>query len=314
MDRQKASRQIERIVRAIEEGRYPAKVRELYVFGSYARGALSPGDLDLIVIHEDVTEMLERFKAELIEEYGKNYLYWPRGQWPERRFETMMRKVMRKPGEKMDILLGMSMEKIDQMGDIVANSLRVLIWSEIDRDWRRKLESIKPDPSAGRHERAHFTNLKRFNADLCAMENVTEAVSQGFLKLTRIDAASVEPSLNPLYQNRYDWWITCKVMGKESMKLLSHGMWWMQKQRGQALQLPCPPQHDGIMTSDDRKYAVHFGKPSLYSVYQVCNGDNRLVRLCLIPHFKKDEPNELFVFERGTRWNEKEFEKIMDRQ
>lgn len=67
MDRQKASRQIERIVRAIEDGKFPARIRELHVFGSYARGALSPSDLDLIVIHEDVSEMLESFKAELIE-------------------------------------------------------------------------------------------------------------------------------------------------------------------------------------------------------------------------------------------------------
>lgn len=226
----------------------------------------------------------------------------------------MMRKVMRKPGEKMDILLGTSMEKIDQQWGIVANSPRVLIWSEMDRNWRGKLESIKPDPNAGRHERAHFANLKRFNGNVLAMENVTQAVARGLLKLTRIDAASVEPSLNPLYQDRYDWWIHCKVMGKQSMKLLLHGMWWMQKQQGQSLQLPSPPQHDGIMTSNDRKYAVHFGNPSLCSVWNVRNGDRRLVRLCLIPHFKKDEPNELFVFERGTQWNEKEFEKIMDRR
>ncbi len=314
MDRQTASRQIERMVQAIEDGKFPAKIRELHVFGSYARGALDPGDLDLIVIHEDVSEMLKSMQAELIEKHGESFLCWPRGQWPERKFETTMRKVMRRPGEKMDILFGTSMEKLDLIGNIVANSPRVLIWSETDRDWQGKLESIKPDPNAGRHERPHFANLKRFNDYRHTMENVTEAVSQGFLKLTRIDAASVEPSLNPLYQDRYDWWIKCKVMGMESMKLLLHGMWWMQKQRGQALQLPCPPRHDGVMTSEDRKYAVHFGKPSLYSVYQVCLGDHRLVTLCLIPHFKRNEPNELFVFERGTRRDQKEMEKIMDRQ
>ena len=47
MDRQIATRQIERIVQGIEDEKFPTKVRELHVFGSYARGALHPGDLDL---------------------------------------------------------------------------------------------------------------------------------------------------------------------------------------------------------------------------------------------------------------------------
>ena len=32
-----------------------ARVREVYVFGSYARGALEPGDLDLLVVHDRAT-------------------------------------------------------------------------------------------------------------------------------------------------------------------------------------------------------------------------------------------------------------------
>jgi hypothetical protein len=40
MDRQLATRKIERIVGAIEGGKFPAAIRTLYVFGSYARGAL----------------------------------------------------------------------------------------------------------------------------------------------------------------------------------------------------------------------------------------------------------------------------------
>lgn len=101
---------------------------------------------------------------------------------------------------------------------------RILIWSDSDRDWGPKLNSIKPDPSAGRDERAHFTYLKRFDSQLQTMANVTEAISQGFLKLTRFDAEKVEPNLNPLYQHSYDWWVHCKVMGKRSMKLLPYGM------------------------------------------------------------------------------------------
>jgi len=87
-------------------------------------------------------------KDEIVEKYGEDNFYWPRGVWPERRFESSMRAVMRKPGEKMDILLATSMEKIDHMGENIAKSHRVLIWTESDREWRAKLDSIKPDPKA----------------------------------------------------------------------------------------------------------------------------------------------------------------------
>src|SRR5262245_16599877 len=98
MDRQIATRQIERIVQAIEGEKFPTTVRELHVFGSYARGALNPSDLDLILVHDPAPELLERLKAALVEKYGKNVMCWPRGQWPERKFESMMRGVVRRPG------------------------------------------------------------------------------------------------------------------------------------------------------------------------------------------------------------------------
>ncbi len=158
MDRENATRQIERIVHAIEGEKFPTKVRELHVFGSYARGALNPGDLDLILIHDPAPELLEKLKTELVKKYGDDFLYWPRGQWPERKFESMMRSVMRRPGEKMDILFSTSMEKIAELSEKIAKAHRVLIWSASDRNWRLKLDSIKPDPNAGRHERAHFAN------------------------------------------------------------------------------------------------------------------------------------------------------------
>lgn len=313
MDRKIATKQIERIIHSIEDEKFPAKVRVLYVFGSYSRGALNPGDLDLILIHHPVPELLERLKVALIEKHGENFMSWPRGQWPEQKFESMMRRVMRRPGEKMDILLGSSIEQVNEMGENIANAHRILIWSESDRNWHLKLDSIKPDPNAGRHERAHFANLKRFSGGLDTMENVTEAVVQRFLKLTRIDAEKIEPKLNSLYQHWYDWWVQCKVMGKESMKLLRYGMWWLQEQHGQSSRRPYPPQRDGTMYSENRQYVVYFGKPPLYAVYQVCDGDRAHVRTCLIPHFKRDEPSELYVFEQGERTNQKELEQIKHR-
>jgi len=140
------------------------------------------------------------------------------------------------------------------------------------------------------------------------MLNVTEAINQGFVKFTRIGTETVEPMLNPIYEHWYDRWVQCKVMGKASMKLLRHGMWWMQQQRGQKYRRPWAPDHDGNMCSEDRKYAVYFGKPPLYATYNVCDGRHRYMRICMIPHFKRGQANEMFIFERArgpiTRsWN-----------
>jgi hypothetical protein len=143
------------------------------------------------------------------------------------------------------------------------------------------------------------------------MVNVTEAISRGFLKLTRINAEAVEPKLNPIYQHWYDWWVQCKVMGKESIKLLRHGMWWMQQQKGQETQRPQPPRTGGIMCSENWKFAVYFGNPPLHAAWDVCHGDRRYERVCLIPHFKKDQPHEMFVLEQGEKTDQKELEQIM---
>lgn len=312
VERQKATRRIERIVEAIEREAFPAKVKEFYVFGSYARGALHPGDLDLIVVHAAAPELLEQFKAEMVNKHGENIMHWPRGGWPERKLDPLMRTVMRKPGEKMDILLGTSMERINEMGDSIAKTHRVLIWSETDRDWRAKINSIQPDPRAGRHERAHFADLRLFRGDVRTMLNVTEAISQRFLRLTRLDADATAPKLNPLYQHWYDWWVECKVMGQQSMKLLKHGIWWMQQQHGQREQRPFPPRATGGMVSEDGKYAVYFGQPPLYATYEVCYGNRKRERVCLIPHFKKWQPHEMFVFEKGERTDEKALERIIN--
>lgn len=314
MDRAKATRQIERIIQAIENEQFPAAVKELHVFGSYARGALDPGDLDLMVVHDPPSpDLLNLLRQKIVEKYGEQVYRWPGGVSPEWRFESSMRAAMRKPGEKMDILLGTSMEQIAAMGRNIATAHRVLLWTESDRDWKAKLTAIKPDPSAGRQVRAHFGEVKRFRTDVRAMLNVTEAISQNYLKLTRINADTTDAILNPLYEYWYDHWVKCKVMGKDSMKLLRHGMWWMQQQRGQMWQRPHSPRNDGILCSDGGKYAVYFGVPPVYAVWRLFSDEYRCTRICLLPHFKRGQLNEMFVFERGRKKGVKAFAAIMNR-
>src|SRR6185312_3693056 len=228
MERIKATQQVERIVRAIEDNKIPAKVREFYVFGSYVRGALNPDDLDVILIHDPAPELLAILEAQLVAKYGKSFLGWP--TLPTSRFNALMAKSVRRPGEKIRILLGETIAEVEKMGDKIAEAEKVLIWSESNRDWQSMVNSIKPDPAAGRKERPEFARIERFNCDLQTMINLTEAIKQKAVCLTRIDAIGVEAKLNPIYQRWHDHWLKCEVMGKQSLKLLPYGMWWMQNQ------------------------------------------------------------------------------------
>ena len=92
MQRDKLTKKLDRIIATIERGETPRRVLELYVFGSYRRGALDCGDLDLIVIVEPWTD-------ELIEEFGINACN--PGTWG--RFDSAVRRSLVRRGEKQHV-------------------------------------------------------------------------------------------------------------------------------------------------------------------------------------------------------------------
>jgi len=53
MRREQFTDKLVRMIQTIQSGALPARVREFYVFGTYSRGALHPGDLDVVVVHDD---------------------------------------------------------------------------------------------------------------------------------------------------------------------------------------------------------------------------------------------------------------------
>jgi predicted nucleotidyltransferase len=55
---------LERVVRA--DGRYLGRVREVWIFGSYARGALEVGDVDLAVEFDQTKDEAGRWFATLM--------------------------------------------------------------------------------------------------------------------------------------------------------------------------------------------------------------------------------------------------------
>ncbi|MGB2952508.1 MAG: nucleotidyltransferase domain-containing protein, partial [Gaiellaceae bacterium] len=58
MRRSEATRRLEQLLRnAAAGGGYVTRIREIWVFGSYARGALEVGDIDLDVEYEHDREL-----------------------------------------------------------------------------------------------------------------------------------------------------------------------------------------------------------------------------------------------------------------
>ena len=100
----------------VEAGEVPARIREIYCFGSFARGALEPNDLDLIVIHdppspETLAPLLKAVKSYAYSKLDQNLRAYYR-------FQAGVRKVFRRGGERMDVILAESLEAaLSRIGD-----------------------------------------------------------------------------------------------------------------------------------------------------------------------------------------------------
>jgi hypothetical protein len=296
VDREKLTESLARMLQTVDAGELPAKVREVYDFGSYARGAICPGDLDLLVIHDDPgKDYWSRLKEQL---KGQGHGGLQIIALAAARFHGEMRRKLRRPGEKADILLARSVDEVMGQHSKIERSELVLLWSEADRDFHARLQAIRPDPAAGRAPRNHLLSMKRFNDRVETMEEVVEMVADGRLSLTRLPVTGIDPSsLNAHHRHWLDWWTQCGVMGQKSLELLPCGMWWLQQHRQTA---ECPHQLE--MYGKSGTHRVHFGRPSLGWMLGVFESRPKVRRQCLIPHLSSTEPNELLVFERGPGW------------
>ncbi len=88
-------KKLERMLRTIDAGEMPANVREFYVFGSYARGALEPNDLDVAVIHEPPRQVLMDELTKAAKKTARTFFDELTG--PQRRFQSYIKRALRKP-------------------------------------------------------------------------------------------------------------------------------------------------------------------------------------------------------------------------
>jgi predicted nucleotidyltransferase len=184
MKREDCTKKLIRTIERIEAGVLPATIKELYVFGSYARGAIEPGDLDIVVVYEDPGPdywKKERTKAK----YADLSVYQAAIKtWQE--FRSRLADSLRGRGEHIDLVLASSLEDVTAGNQAIQPGDLVLIWSAEDRDWREKLERLTPDVAAGRAPRREIFPLKRLRDDCATMQEVVDLIAAGELLLTRV--------------------------------------------------------------------------------------------------------------------------------
>lgn len=301
MTRDKATRILERICTAADSGQLPVEIREVWVFGSYARGALEPGDLDLIVVHGEADpELTARWNAEARRK-ARNYvheLYYAR-----LKLSSLVRASLRRPGEHVDILTGDSVDSIANENNVLRTSDRVLLWSTSDRAWQAKLSAIKPDSSAGSFEHGLYLKPKIAGCSLSDIQELSTCLEHRVLTAEMIDVNELE-----LWADESKWPKGAqrvlrysdgedRTMGRKRRACVPYAIAWLLRQGASDI-----IEEDWDFLSSDRRHIVSIGpmRPGWYS-HTLC-GETTLESIAHLLHFKKSQPRVLHVFRRGERW------------
>jgi hypothetical protein len=236
-----------------------------------------------------VKELTQKAKANprnIIEAYGA---------W-DLRFSAMMSRAIRRPGEEIDLLIGTDLDKALEARAIKKEDL-YLVWSSVDRDWEGKLNAIRVDPSAGPAPRETFISPKLAEAREEEILQVGSLVRDQTLILTTIDTASLEiEELTP------DWLelFTRRRWGKRIQSLIPYAFAWLGQEKVESL---WPTTETGeIWEMPGRRIRIKLGRFQLYWMLSFFKAESRLEKQCLVPHFRRAYPKELFVFERGPKW------------
>lgn len=218
MKRQKATELIYQVLSRAVQGGWPVHlVSEIRVFGSYMRGALEPGDVDLAYVmdgHDD-RQWREHFVDTLLS-----------GRDPQ----AVMRKSLRGSSRSVSLTLfeqgrydDVPMMTIWRRGEPVETAIA-------------RLESIKPDPEAGRAARdamtAAFEGVDEHLA-LFIREELLDLEAAGAIRMRRaelLDAQDTDLDLAPnaRYFQFERRWGPDSPLRRAAVSVLAH----VQQQRG----------------------------------------------------------------------------------
>ncbi len=101
---------LERIINIIERERdLPLDIKEVYTFGSFVRGKEEPGDLDLIMVHSELSPKQAELTARAIEGHGTS-------------LDQQMNGRLKSNSENIDVVYGTSLEAREKLRRIQSRS------------------------------------------------------------------------------------------------------------------------------------------------------------------------------------------------
>lgn len=269
------------------EGRARGQVVRVWVFGSYSRGALTCGDLDLIA--EIATEWVG------VPTLGGEPT--PGMRSPE--FRQARRSLLGSfpHVELFDRAWVESVEKghaSEGLDATVSMSGAVQVYGD-GLDWRAVLASIVPDSDAGHHPRAHDClplRLTQTALNLQAAEGLTEQHAAGLLTWNFVETRQREPSDSPLLSPAERLWLKRQLRkhGQRSREVLPGALMALRPLRAEA---HLDFVDDGVVRSSI-ELRVGAGWIELEDF------DCLKVRaVVLVPHWSARGPNGAWIIRRG---------------
>jgi len=243
------------------------QARALWVAGSYARGALECGDLDLVLDAVGLDHGLPRIK-----DVARGFF----GATPGVAFYGGT------PGSN---------------SSGVAFPEATLIWSADRPDWRQAIAGIAEDAGAGHFERPsdHLPLIpEQMRGSIDAAKELLLSRDAGLLRWHHIDFPGDHRSqakVPPRFAEVYD---RCATLGKATRHALAHFLAACEE---------CPWADDDLSKDWNKRTAfrlggarIHVGRPLLPVRPLESASRNRLV---LVPHLTARGPNRAWVIERG---------------
>lgn len=258
-----ASAQMDKPARFSESVPGPATAKRLWVVGSYARGAMTCGDIDLVMEVDNPSYSAGFLKRELFRNPQRVSLYTgtPEKNSSHAQFEGA-----------------------------------VLVW-EAGKDWRAALAGIELDESAGRHDRPTDSIPLRLEqaGGLAFAEAMLDSLARDELKWHFVPLEVVSPVTEPEAQaeDEIALYQRCRESGAGVRKLLPYvlgyvrrfgqvDLWWSLDSTTRLIQ--------------GSQLFVLGSTPALDEL-----ADLGLSRVVVMPHLSTRGPNGFWVIERGPR-------------
>jgi len=278
--RSKVTEKLIRIIGKIESERMPIRVKGLYVFGSYARGALDCGDLDIVLVTDRPTDEDDR-RCE------------PRAFMDFPDYNKAFRKALKKaPSERVQIILAHE----ELAAGIKHMKFKpedcVLIWNADDK-WRDRIAAIAADSEAGRSMRHTYVFAKQgfgwhWEEDWAWAE---DGINSGAIQLLRLPTVGFEGPLRPRIRRRHEYGMINDAMATIANIPCSY----IISQGGQP-DLERSAYH-WLLNSKDDSIRVYLGRPKIsYIRAWLCN--KRVEQAYALPFLRKRKQNCLWVFRR----------------